>query len=195
MGTLSTIQSQVPPFKCFCEDNKSIYSCKCWSTAIFTPLQSENFPEVFHLSGKTDEEVAWVDLSGQSIAELPNFSQKFTKLRILTATNCSLINIKLYRHSRLEEINFKHNKISSTNVLTFMMNSNLKFLDLSHNLFKKLEFGTFQGLMNLEILNLSHNQISTIEDTTFFQTPKLYQLNLERNYIKKLSKWMFFLNR
>lgn len=152
------------------------------------------------------KDIIRLDLSGNSLKEIPQSFGLLTKLTVLNLSNnkltslpesmknlSSLSNLDIRRNSfeelpdflgsmPLRSLNASSNKISDMSILKEC--TNLRVLDISSNLLKDLDGSFLQG-NELRTLNLSSNFIKDLRNVCPFLT-NVNRLNLNRNLIREL---------
>lgn len=137
-----------------------------------------------------------LDLSSQSLTEIPKKTFKFKRLTELNLSNNQLTFLpkRVQKFEYLKELNLANNYL--TEIQNIGLCPALSLLDLSGNRLEKLPL-EFKYLNRLEVLYLQNNQL---KDITNMRHPRLMYLDLSGNDIEKIpnsllsSKKLKYLN-
>ena len=167
-------------------------------------------------------EVRRIDLSGQDLQTVPDFS-KIKELRMLDLSGNTALDIAMtlqaipkpeqLRILRLDSLNLERlpdlNRFKNLKQLSLIHNPdlpwasvfeklshlNLEFLNLKHNDIRTLP-ESITRLTTIKDLNLSHNHLVDAESYTYLsQLPLLYNLWLDHNKLKALPKTIGLLDQ
>ncbi|CAH1161742.1 unnamed protein product [Phyllotreta striolata] len=169
--------------------------CRCtWSSGKKTAMcQKAGFAGIPAL----DEGMQVLDLSGNTIAELPNSAFKSVGLINLQRIHLSRAGlVKIHRDAFkdliiLIEIDLSYNNIASLDPETFRGNERLRFLYLNGNPLRRLSRAQFPALPHLRTLELENCQLEAIDREAFVHLNALATLNLKNNSLTSLSEPTF----
>ncbi|RLD74767.1 MAG: hypothetical protein DRJ10_16505, partial [Bacteroidetes bacterium] len=135
----------------------------------------------------TPDNVFVLDLSANSLIELPKNIIKLTKLQRLNLSNNSITKLpeEFFELKLLQELNLEENRLTklSSAVSNFV---HLKKINLTRTKIPSIP-ESFSELINLEELNLSWNDLKADSILAIFQLNQLEDLNLMRNQLDTLN--------
>nr|XP_039252470.1 chondroadherin-like [Styela clava] len=95
------------------------------------------------------------------------------------------------KNKKLENMNFRSNKIQAIELYAFRGLKQLKRLYLDDNKITELHPGTFAALCSLQVISLKNNQLRSIGRSHFNSLKKLETLQLQGNLIQRIEDRSF----
>ena len=133
---------------------------------------------------KVPEDITRIDLSGNSLKEIPNSFGMLTKLIVLNLSNNSLKELpqSMKNLSNLSNIDIRRNKF--TELPDVFSSMSLRSLNASGN--KISDISNLSDCKELRVLDMSSNSLKNI-DGIFSSNNEIHSLNLSFNFLKDLS--------
>ena len=130
------------------------------------------------------EEITRIDLSGNSLKEIPDSFGMLTKLIVLNLSNNSLIELpkSMKNLSNLTNIDIRRNNF--TDLPDIFSSMSLRSLNASGN--KISDISKLRDCKELRVLDISSNSLKNIDDI-FTSDNEIHSLNLSYNFIKDLK--------
>lgn len=141
-------------------------------------------------SGMANNQIAFVDASGNQIRSLNLDQESLPELRVLNVSKNSIFDVKLNDFEVLESLVLNSNQLRDLEFLSRF--KNLKNLEVENNDLREIRRGDLENHQTVTYLNLAINFISKVQTSSFDRLTALQYLNMSHNSLSGLHFFTIF---